>query len=57
MMKTKKKQNNEKWLSEKQLRRNSLLLYENYAVTEKELEECKRIIEKFRERSQSSSAQ
>lgn len=56
-MKTKKKQDNEKWLSEKKLRRNSLLLYENYAVTEKELEECKRIIEKFRERSQSSSAQ
>ncbi len=56
-MKTKKKQKNNIWLDEKRLKRNSLLLYESYDVTEKELEECKRIIENFRERSRFSSAQ
>jgi len=56
-MKTKKKQENNIWLDKKRLKRNLLLLYENYDVTEKELEECKRIIENLRERSQFSSAQ
>ncbi len=36
-------------LNEKRLKEVAFLLYENYKVSEKELEECKRIIENFEE--------
>lgn len=52
-MKTKKKPESHMCLDEKQLKKVAFLLYENYRVSEKELEECKRIIENFQESEKS----
>lgn len=40
-----KRDKKDMWLEEKRLRNVPFLLYEDYFVTEKELEECKRILE------------
>ena len=42
-----KREKEDTWLTEKRLKNVPLLLYEDYNVTEKELEECRRILEKM----------
>ncbi|MCM1213515.1 MAG: hypothetical protein NC331_16105 [Lachnospiraceae bacterium] len=54
-MRTKKKQKYNMWSDEKKLKRVAFLLYENYEVSQKELEECKRIIEDLQESAQNSA--
>lgn len=45
----KKREKKEPCMTEKQLRNVPLLLYENYTISKKELEECKRILESMRQ--------
>lgn len=52
-MKLKKKKVHKIWSDEKQLKKIAFLLYENYRVSESELEECKQIMESFKGHSQS----
>ena len=52
-----KKEKRGLWLREKQLKNVPFLLYEDCTVTEKELEECKRILENFSQCEKSSSSQ
>lgn len=50
-----KREKKDLWLNEKRLRNIPFLLYEDCVVTEKELEECKRILENMSQGKQSSS--
>lgn len=53
-MKTRKKRETKVWFDEKQLRKVPFLICEDYRVTEKELEECRWILEKVGQRAQAS---
>lgn len=50
-----KKKKGDQYLKEKQLKNAPLLLYEDCFATEKELEECKRILENIGQGEKSSS--
>ena len=50
-MKMKKESKFKIWSKEKKLRNVAFLMYEDYKISEKELEECKRIIDNLQERS------
>ena len=52
-----KKEKKNLWMREKQLKNVPLLLYEDCSVTERELEECKRILENIGQYEKSSSSQ
>lgn len=54
-MKMNRKPGHNTELGEKQLKKVAFLLYENYKVSEKELEECKRIIGNLQECAKFSS--
>jgi len=56
-LKTKKKTENYLCPDENRLNKIPLLICENVDVSEKELEECKQILENLRQRLQSSSSQ